>query len=68
MQPLPEGLYGPAASRTCPLRRLECKLTQEEASEHSKRELQKVGTGTGSYRLPCMSARLTQDAGRLRTV
>lgn len=42
LQPLPEAIFGPAAERTVPLRRLDAVLTQEQLQEHCDKELQKV--------------------------
>lgn len=42
VQPLPAAIYGDAAERTVPLRRLEAVLSEEELQEHSNKEMQKV--------------------------
>lgn len=45
VQPLPEAIFGPAAERTVPLRRLDAVLTEEQLQEHCEKELQKVHLG-----------------------
>ena len=51
VQPLPAGLHR-AGGRTWPLRRLECKVTEEEVAKHSEKELQKVGLAHLTHHQP----------------
>ena len=45
VQPLPEAIFGPAAERTLPIRRLDAVLTEEQLQEHCDKELQQVDPG-----------------------
>lgn len=45
VQPLPEAIFGPAAERTLPIRRLDAVLTEEQLQEHCHKELQQVCSG-----------------------
>lgn len=45
VQPLPEAIFGPAAERTLPIRRLDAVLTEEQLQKHCDKELQQVDPG-----------------------